>query len=115
MTEKQKLIIQAIEEKLGADIVVIDFADSSVADAFIIATGNVPSHTQAIIDSVESKLAKEGYFPQGREGYREANWILLDYGDIIVHVFLQQDRQYYALETLWQDQKVTHILEEEYA
>ena len=113
MTEKCKLIVSAMEDKLGTDITTIEFTDSSVADYFVIATGNVPSHTQAIADHVEAELEKAGFTPQGREGYREANWILLDYGDIIVHVFLKRDREYYALETLWRDQKITKIHEEE--
>ena len=113
MTDKKQLIIEAMQDKLASEIVTIDFDDSTVADAFIIGTGNVGSHTQAIADGVEDRMEKEGFTPQGREGYREANWILLDYGDVIVHIFLQTDRRYYALETLWQDQKITHVQEDQ--
>lgn len=112
MTQKIDLILTALHDKLGGDITTITFTDSSVADTFVIATGNVPSHTQALADSVEDALAKTGEFPIGKEGYREANWILLDYGEVIVHLFLETDRQYYDLETLWQDQKITHYKEE---
>lgn len=112
MTDKRETIVKAIEDKLGRDIVTIDFDDSSVADAFILTTGNAPSHTQAIADAVSDALEEQGMTPMGTEGYREGNWILLDYGDVIVHVFLEQDRAYYALEKLWQDQTVTHLKED---
>ncbi len=112
MTEKTELIRKTLEDKLGGDIVSIEFTDSSVADAFIIATGNVPSHTQAMADAVEDALAREGEFVIGKEGYHEGNWILLDYGEVIVHLFLEDDRNYYDLETLWQDQKITHYKED---
>lgn len=108
MTEKIDLILTALHDKLGVDVTTIEFTDSSVADAFVIATGNVASHTQAMADAVEDVMAKHGEFPSGKEGYREANWILLDYGDVIVHLFLETDRAYYDLEKLWQDQKITH-------
>lgn len=105
MTKTQELVLQAIEDKLGKDVAMIEFDDSSVADAFVIATGNSPSHTQAMADEIERVLQQEGMEPKGREGYREANWILLDYGDTIAHLFLPEDRAYYDLEKLWQDQK----------
>ncbi|MDI9502365.1 MAG: ribosome silencing factor [Peptoniphilaceae bacterium] len=112
MTEKTNLILKTLHDKLGVDITTIEFTDSTVADTFIIATGNVPSHTQAMADAVEQALAAEGERVVGTEGYREGNWILLDYGDVIVHLFLASDRAYYDLETLWQDQKITTHKEE---
>lgn len=112
MTEKTDLILKTLQDKLGAEITTIDFTDSSVADTFVIATGNVAAHTQAMADAVEDELAKTDVFPLGKEGYRDANWILLDYGDVIVHLFLENDRKYYDLEALWQDQKITKYEED---
>lgn len=109
MTKTKERILKAIDDKLGKDVTVIEFDDSTVADAFVIATGNSPSHTQAMADEIEKVMAEQGQEPLGREGYREANWILLDYGDTIAHLFLPDDRTYYDLEKLWQDQKVQKI------
>ncbi len=102
--EKVKAIYKAIDEKLGIDIRVIDIANVTVlADYLIIAGGNNKSQVQAMVDNVTEKLAKQNVHTNHIEGYSTANWILLDYGDIIVHVFNQEDRLFYDLERLWQD------------
>lgn len=75
----------------------------AIADHFVIATGNTRNQTQAIADEIENSLHELGFEALGKEGYREGNWILLDFGDIIVHIFTREDREYYDLERLWQN------------
>lgn len=76
---------------------------SVMADYFIIANGTNTSQVQAMSDGVEEALEKQGLSPKQIEGYRGAGWILLDYGDIIVHVFSKEDRLFYDLERIWRD------------
>ena len=105
--EMARIACKALEEKKGEDICVIDIADVSVlADYFIIASGSNANQVQAMTDNVEEILGKAGYEPRQIEGYRSANWILMDYGDIIVHVFCREDRLFYDLERIWRDGKV---------
>lgn len=102
-----KLAIKALEDKKGEDIRIIDIQGVSVlADYFIIASGLNANQVQAMTDNVEEVLGKAGYEPKQIEGYRSANWILMDYGDIIVHVFCREDRLFYDLERIWRDGKV---------
>ncbi|MCI9104881.1 MAG: ribosome silencing factor [Lachnospiraceae bacterium] len=105
--EMVKLAIKALEDKKGEDIRIIDIREVSVlADYFIIASGSNANQVQAMTDNVEEILGKAGYEPRQIEGYRSANWILMDYGDIIVHVFCREDRLFYDLERIWRDGKV---------
>lgn len=105
--EMVRLAIQALEDKKGEDIRIIDIREVSVlADYFIIASGSNANQVQAMTDNVEEVLGKAGYEPRQIEGYRSANWILMDYGDIIVHVFCREDRLFYDLERIWRDGKV---------
>ncbi len=99
-----KLAINALEDKKGEDVRVIDIRQVSVmADYFLIASGSNPNQVQAMADSVEETLGKAGYPCRQIEGYQSANWILMDYGDIIVHVFCREDRLFYDLERIWRD------------
>ena len=101
-----KLAIQAMEEKKAEDIKIIDIHEvSTIADYFIIASGNNRSQIQAICDEVEETLGRAGYPKKQSEGYDTANWILMDYGDIIVHIFDKQNRLFYDLERIWRDGK----------
>lgn len=107
-TQNEKLMagaaILALEDKKAEDIRVIDISQVSViADYFIIANGNNTSQIQAMADEVEEKLYKAGYPLKQKEGYRNANWILLDFGDIIVHIFDKENRLFYDLERIWRD------------
>lgn len=96
--------ILALEDKKAEDIRVIDISQVSViADYFIIANGNNTSQIQAMADEVEEKLYKAGYPLKQKEGYRNANWVLLDFGDIIVHIFDKENRLFYDLERIWRD------------
>lgn len=105
--EMVKLAIHALEDKKGEDIRIIDIRQVSVlADYFIIASGSNANQVQAMTDNVEEILGKSGYEPRQIEGYRNANWILMDYGDIIVHVFCREDRLFYDLERIWRDGKI---------
>lgn len=102
--ELAKTAVKAIEEKKGENIKIIDIRKVSVlADYFIIADGTNASQVQAMADNVEETLAKAGCPCRQIEGYRTANWILMDYGDIIVHVFSKEDRLFYDLERIWRD------------
>lgn len=102
-----KTAVQALEEKKGEDIRVIDIHEISVlADYFIIASGTNANQVQAMVDSVEDLLAKAGLECRHVEGYQTGGWILMDYGDIIVHVFNKDDRLFYDLERIWRDGKV---------
>ncbi|MBO8464191.1 MAG: ribosome silencing factor [Firmicutes bacterium] len=98
------IAVKAIDDKLGKDIKVIDISNISiVADYFIIASGANKNQVQAIVDNVEDELAKAGHHPKQVEGYQTANWILLDYGDIILHIFDEENRLFYDIERIWRD------------
>lgn len=99
-----KLIIDALEDKKAENIQIIDISEiSSVADYFVITNGTNRSQVQALADNVEEKLDKEGIYPKQIEGYSNANWILLDYADIVIHVFDRESRGFYDLERIWRD------------
>ena len=76
-----------------------------MADYFLIADGSNLNQVQAMADNVEEKMAEAGYQVRQTEGYQSANWILLDYGDVIVHAFNREDRLFYDLERIWRDGK----------
>lgn len=107
-----KIAVKALEDKKGEDIRVIDIQGVSIlADYFIIASGANSSQVQAMSDNVEDDLGKAGYECRQVEGYKTANWILLDYNDIIVHVFSKEDRLFYDLERIWRDGKQVEDIE----
>lgn len=100
------LAIEALEDKKAEDIRVIDISEVSVlADYFLIASGKNRNQLQALADEVEEKLGRAGYPMKQSEGYDSANWILLDFGDIIIHLFDQENRLFYDLERIWRDGK----------
>lgn len=102
-----KLAISALEDKKAEDIRVIDISEVSVmADFFIIANGVNRSQIQAMADNVEEVLGKAGYALRQVEGYNTANWILMDFGDLIIHVFDKENRLFYNLERIWRDGKL---------
>lgn len=105
-----KIAYEALDEKKGEDIKVIDISEISVlADYFIIANGGSDSQVRALVENVEEKLSKEGYEPKQREGYGLGNWVLLDFGAIIVHVFDKENRLFYDLERIWRDGKTIPV------
>ena len=96
----------ALEEKKGEDIRIIEIAGvSTIADYFIISNGTNDSQVQALADNVEEELYKLGYIPKQIEGIRNKSWILMDYGDIVIHIFSKEDRVFYDLERIWKDGK----------
>lgn len=104
------LAIKALEDKKGNDIRVIDIQDVSIiADYFIIASGSNRNQVQTMADNVEEVLGRSGYEPRQLEGYGTATWILMDYNDIIVHIFSEEDRLFYDLERIWRDGKNVDI------
>lgn len=99
-----RLAISALEDKKAEDIRLIDIGEVSVlADYFIIASGNNRTQVQAMADEVEQRLGRAGATPRQIEGYQSANWVLLDFGDVIIHIFDAQNRLFYDLERIWKD------------
>ena len=104
--EMVKTAVAALQDKKGEDIRVIDISGVTViADYFIIASGSNPNQVQALVDNVEEQMYKAGYDDPRVEGYNTASRVLLDYNDVIVHVFSQDDRLFYDLERIWRDGK----------
>ncbi len=101
-----KTSVSALEDKKAEDIKIIDISQiSTIADYFIIANGNNKNQIQAMADNVEEMLAKSGCKDGKIEGYQDASWVLMDYQDVIVHLFDKESRSFFDLERLWQDGK----------
>ena len=97
-------IAKALDQKFGRDILVLDISNCSVlADYFVIVTGGQPSHIQALMDTADETLHKHGLTRRAIEGVSDAQGVLMDYGDIIVHIFDAENRAYYNLERIWGD------------
>ncbi|MBE5868093.1 MAG: ribosome silencing factor [Lachnospiraceae bacterium] len=108
--ELMKLAVAALEDKKAEDIRVIDISQVTVvADYFIIASGSNGNQLQAMVDNVEESLGKAGCSVRQIEGYTTANWILMDFGDVIVHVFDKENRLLYDLERIWRDGKIIDV------
>jgi ribosome-associated protein len=100
--EKTVVSTRAATEKKAADVVVLDMREASaIADYFLICTGGSERQVQAIADAIDEQMSRHGVVSLGVEGYREARWILMDYGDVVVHVFSPETRDFYDLERLW--------------
>ena len=100
--ETAKLAVKILSDKKGIDIKLIKI-DSSIADYFVISTGGSSTHVKTLADEVEVKLDEAGISVSHIDGHRSDTWIVLDYVDVIVHVFSEEAREYYNLERLWQD------------
>ena len=97
---------KALSEKKGEDITIIEISQISImADYFIIANGTNQSQVQAMVENVQEKMHGAGFEVKRVEGNRSSSWVLLDYGDVVVHVFDKEDRLFYDLERLWSDGK----------
>ena len=106
MTAKEKLevIVRALDMKRGENIQVLEISDLTIlADYFVIVNGTSNTHVKTLADEAEFKLSEKGVEPLRTEGYQSASWIILDYGDIVVHVFMKDARSLYQLENLWAD------------
>jgi len=106
MTQKDIALLaaKALDDKRAKDIVCLKVDEMTViTDYMVIATGRSVPQVKALADNVEEELAKADMFAKRREGITEGRWCVLDYGDVMVHVFHEQDREYYQLERLWAD------------
>ncbi|MCM1183773.1 MAG: ribosome silencing factor [Roseburia sp.] len=105
-----RITVDALTDKKAENIQIIDISEiSTIADYFIIANGANRSQIQALADNVEEKLAAAEIYPKHIEGYGSANWILLDYRDILIHIFDKESRGFYDLERLWRDGKPVEL------
>ena len=106
MTDNEilSIAVKAIDSKRGENIRIIKIDELTViADYFIIANGSSSTQVKALADEVEFKLSEAGLEPRRTEGYQGANWIVLDYIDVVIHIFHKETRDFYDLERLWQD------------
>uniref|UniRef100_UPI003FF07602 ribosome silencing factor n=1 Tax=Roseburia sp. TaxID=2049040 RepID=UPI003FF07602 len=105
-----KIAVEALEDRKAEDVKVIDIREvSTIADFFVIADGTNPNQIQAMRDAADEALYKAGLKAKQVEGNRDSTWILMDYGDIIVHIFSKEDRLFYDLERIWRDGKVIDV------
>ena len=103
-------VIAALEDKKGEDIQLIDISEiSPIADKFIIASGTNRNQVQAMADAVEENMHKAGFSLKQTEGYDSANWILMDFVDVVVHIFDKESRSFYDLERIWKDGKIMYL------
>ena len=112
MTSKElaKLACDALDDKKALEIKVINIENvSTLADYFIIASGTNHNQVQAMADNVDETLGRAGYEPKQIEGYQNANWILMDYRDIVIHIFDEENRLFYDLERIWRDGNVVEV------
>lgn len=105
------IAVEALSEKKGREILRMDLrdADGSVTDFFVLCTGTSDRHVQALADSVMETLSGIGEKPHNKEGMDKAEWILLDYVNIVVHIFQNDTREFFRLEDLWGDAKIERI------
>jgi len=105
--ELAKRVVQLAQEKKGMDITIVDLKGiTSSFDYFVVITGSVDQHVKALADHIRRELSREGVKPIGYEGESNSKWILLDFVDVVVHVFDPETREYYKLETIWKDAKI---------
>ena len=113
MNKKTDIIKKALEDKKATNIEILDVSkQTSLGDYFIIASCQSTVQVRACVDEVEEKMEEAGYVVKHKEGYRGGSWILMDYGDIIVHGMQQETREFYAIERLWDDAGTAHSEEE---
>ena len=100
----------AASDKLATNLVAFDVSEQlAITDAFLLASGTNDRQVKAIVEEIEDKLREAGAKPIRREGHRDGRWVLLDYGDIVIHVQHEEEREYYALERLWRDCPVIEL------
>lgn len=105
--EMAKIVYQALDEKKGEDIKILEIGHISImADYFIIANGGSQPQINALMENVQEKMNQAGYQVKRIEGNRNSSWVLMDYGDVVVHVFNREDRLFYDLERIWSDGKI---------
>lgn len=119
MTETNELvksIVDGIRDRKGKDIALVDMSDKEYAttQGFVICTGTSNMHVNAIADNIRETVEKQlGVRPFNYDGYRNSEWIVIDFGTIYAHIFLPEYRERYKLEELWNDAKIEHLPDEE--
>ena len=104
------IIVDLVQSKKGFDITILDLKElTAMADYFIICSGDANIQVKAIADEVDKKLRKNGIKCYHKEGYNSLNWVLLDYFDVVLHIFKKDAREFYNLEKLWGDAEFTRI------
>jgi ribosome-associated protein len=114
MSDSAKLMLKiaynALDDKKARDIEILDIHRiTTIADYFVITTGTSTTHVKALADAAEEKLQEQGFSLGHKEGYGNGRWILLDYRDIVIHVFHDEDRKFYNLEKVWGDAQIISI------
>ena len=101
-------ICKAASDKKACEVITMDMRGLTFStDYFVVCSAQTATQVRAIADNIEDELDKDGVHFNHREGYHEGEWILLDYGDVVAHIFKEENRQYYALEQLWSEAKIT--------
>ncbi len=104
--------VDIASDKKASDVILLDIRDvTTIADYFVICSGNNPRQIRAIADAIDEQLGEQGANLLHREGVAESGWILLDFGDVIVHIFGPREREYYRLERLWSGAKTVVYLQ----
>lgn len=107
-------IAAAANDKKATDILLLNMEGlSPVTDYYVICSASNSTLVKTIADNIEDKLGEDGVFPTHKEGYADARWILLDYGDVVAHIFLEEERNFYNLEQLWADAPSEAFVENE--
>ena len=106
-----ELVVEGMKEKKASDITVMDVSDlTTLTDYFVICSGNSDTQNKAISDSIEEEVLKQtGEKPWKKEGIQARNWTILDFINIVVHVMSKEKRQFYSIERVWNDARITHI------
>ncbi|MEG2203742.1 MAG: ribosome silencing factor [Oscillospiraceae bacterium] len=108
--DRAKQVATLLDNKKAQEIKVLHIGTlTSIGDYFVVATGGSTTQVKALADEIETKLSADGLTPKRIEGYNSASWILMDYYDVIVHIFLKETREFYALERLWSDAPIVEF------
>jgi len=113
LVPRLRAAVRALEEKKAYHLLALDVSErTSIADVFLICSVGSARQAQAVADEVDRALVASGTRPLAVEGYAQGGWVLMDFGDFVLHVFLEERREYYALERLWGDApEVTHLVQ----
>ena len=112
-----QVVVKGMQEKKALDIVLMDLrqVNNAIADFFVICSGTSDTHIEGVSDSIDKEVSQlNGESPWHREGINNKTWVLLDYVDVVVHIFNRENRSFYKLEELWGDAIITKFEEEEY-